>query len=90
MFSGLSNARDREILPGSHPWVAKCAWNQEVGTATLRLALSGNLSARTVTVKIASGALTAPSKAGTYAVSIPSGAFDTQTTGVTVSSGPVK
>jgi hypothetical protein len=70
--------------------VTKCGWEQEDGSATLRLALSGTLTSGKVKVKIASGALTAPSKAGTYAVSVSSWAFDTQTADVTVSSGPVK
>lgn len=70
--------------------VTKCGWEQEDGSATLRLALSGTLASGKIKVKIASGALTAPSKAGTYAVSVSSWAFDTQTADVTVSSGPVK
>ena len=70
--------------------VTKCGWEQEDGSATLRLALSGTLSAGKIKVKIASGALTAPSKAGSYAVSVSSWAFDTASADVTVSSGPVK
>lgn len=70
--------------------VTECGWGQEDGGATLRLALSGTLTSGSIKVKIASGALTAPSKAGTYAVSISSWAFDTQSADVTISSGPVK
>ena len=70
--------------------VTQCGWEQEDGSATLRLALSGTLPSGKIKVKISSEALTAPSKAGTYAVSVSSWAFDTQSADVTVSSGPVK
>ena len=70
--------------------VTQCGWGQEKGNATLRLALKGTVSADKVRVKIASGALTAPRKAGTYAVSVSSWAFETQAQDVTVASGPVK
>ena len=70
--------------------VTQCGWEQEDGSATLRLALSGTLPSGKIKVKISSGALTAPSKAGTYAVSVSSWAFDTQSADVTVSSRPVK
>lgn len=70
--------------------VSECGWEQEGGSAVLRLALSGTTNSGKVKVKIASGALIAPAQAGTYDIALSSWAFDPATTQVSVASGPLK
>jgi hypothetical protein len=70
--------------------VRECGWEQEDGSAVLRLALGGTTASGKVKVTIASGALVAPSRAGEYSVSLSSWAFDTVKTRVSIASGPVK
>jgi hypothetical protein len=70
--------------------VFECGWNEEDGAATLRLALEGTMPSGKVKIRIASGAVTAPAKAGDYDVSMSSWAFSTVTTEVAITSGPLK
>lgn len=70
--------------------VMECGWGQEKGSAVLRLALKGTTSSGKVKVRLASGAVTAPAKAGTYDVTLSSWAFDPVTSQVSIASGPVK
>jgi hypothetical protein len=70
--------------------VMECGWGEEDGAAVLRLALKGTTSQAKVKVRIKSGAVTAPARAGTYGVTMSSWAFDSVTTPVSIASGPVK
>lgn len=70
--------------------VFECGWQEENGVAKLRLALEGTMPAGKVKVRIKSGAVTAPAKAGAYRVTMSSWAFDRVITKVAITSGPLK
>lgn len=70
--------------------VFECGWQEENGVAKLRLALEGTMPSGKVTVRIKSGAVTAPARAGAYRVTMSSWAFDKVISKVAITSGPLK